>query len=90
MNKTELIHAVSEKTGLSKVDGKKAIEAVIETISEQMKNGNKVTILGFGSFSIINKAARKGVNPKTQQEIKIPARKVVKFKAGSELTEVVK
>lgn len=90
MNKTEFISAVAAEAGLSKVDGKKAVEAMLKTISKEMKKGGKVSILGFGSFSVVEKAARKGVNPKTKQAIKIPARKVVKFKAGADLAKVVK
>lgn len=90
MNKTEFISAIAEKAGLSKVDAKKALDAFIETVSGEMKKGEKVAILGFGSFSVVEKSARTGVNPKTKQAIKIPARKVVKFKPGADLAGVVK
>ncbi|MCC8154083.1 MAG: HU family DNA-binding protein [Tannerellaceae bacterium] len=90
MNKTEFISAVAEKAGLSKVDAKKAVEAFVETVSDELKAGGKVTLLGFGSFSVSEKAARKGVNPKTKQPIDISARKAVKFKAGAELADLVK
>ena len=90
MNKTEFINAVAEKSGLSKVDAKKAVEAFVETVSSELKEGGKVALLGFGSFSVAEKAARKGDNPKTKQPIEIPARKSVKFKAGAELTEIIK
>lgn len=90
MNKTEFINAVAEKSGLSKVDAKKAVEAFVETVSSELKEGGKVALLGFGSFSVAEKSARKGVNPKTKQPIEIPARKSVKFKAGDELTEIIK
>ena len=90
MNKTEFINAVAEKSGLSKVDAKKAVEAFVETVSSELKEGGKVALLGFGSFAVAEKAARKGVNPKTKQPIEIPARKSVKFKAGAELTEIIK
>ncbi|MCD7913789.1 MAG: HU family DNA-binding protein [Tannerellaceae bacterium] len=90
MNKTEFISAVAEKAGLSKVDAKKAMEAFIETVSTELKAGGKVALLGFGSFSVAEKAARKGVNPKTKQPIDIPARKAVKFKAGAELSDLIK
>lgn len=90
MNKTEFINAVAEKSGLSKVDAKKAVEAFVETVSSKLKEGGKVALLGFGSFSVAEKSARKGVNPKTKQPIEIPARKSVKFKAGAELTEIIK
>ena len=74
MNKTEFINAVAEKSGLSKVDAKKAVEAFVETVSSELKEGGKVALLGFGSFSVAEKSARKGVNPKTKQPIEIPAR----------------
>ena len=90
MNKTEFITAVAEKSGLSKVDAKKAVEAFVETVSSELKEGGKVALLGFGSFSVAEKSARKGVNAKTKQPIEIPARKSVKFKAGAELTEIIK
>lgn len=90
MNKTEFINAVAEKSGLSKIDAKKAVEAFVETVSSELKEGGKVALLGFGSFSVAEKSARKGVNPKTKQPIEIPARKSVKFKAGAELTEIIK
>ena len=90
MNKTEFINAVAEKSGLSKVDAKKAVEAFVETVSSELKEGGKVALLGFGSFSVAEKSALKGVNPKTKQPIEIPARKSVKFKAGAELTEIIK
>ena len=90
MNKTEFITAVAEKSGLSKADAKKAVDAFVETVSSELKEGGKVALLGFGSFSVAEKSARKGVNPKTKQPIEIPARKSVKFKAGTELTEIIK
>ena len=90
MNKTEFINAVAEKSGLSKVDAKKAVEAFVVFLSSELKEGGKVALLGFGSFSVAEKSARKGVNPKTKQPIEIPARKSVKFKAGAELTEIIK
>lgn len=90
MNKTEFITAVSEKSGLSKVDAKKAVEAFVETVSQELQTGGKVALLGFGSFSVAEKAARKGVNPKTKEPIEIAARKAVKFKAGAELTDQIK
>ncbi|MCD8268401.1 MAG: HU family DNA-binding protein [Parabacteroides sp.] len=89
MNKTEFINAVSEKSGLSKTDSKKAVDAFIETVSSELKAGGKVALLGFGSFSVAEKAARKGVNPKTKQPIEIAARKAVKFKAGAELNDQI-
>lgn len=90
MNKTEFINAVAEKSGLSKVDAKKAIDAFVDTVSNELKEGGKVALLGFGSFSVTEKSARMGINPKTKQPIEIPARKSVKFKAGAELSELIK
>lgn len=89
MNKTDFINAVSEKSGLSKADAKKAVEAFVETVSNELKEGGKVALLGFGAFSVSEKAARKGVNPKTKEPIEIPARKSVKFKAGAELNDLI-
>lgn len=90
MNKTEFISAVAEKSGLSKVDAKKAVDAFIQTVSSEVKKGEKVALLGFGSFSVVEKSARKGVNPKTKAPIEIPARKTVRFKAGVELAQLIK
>ena len=90
MNKTDFIGEVAGKAGLTKVDAKKAVEAFIKTVEGAVKKGDKVALLGFGSFSVVSKAARKGVNPKTKKPINIPARKVVKFKPGAALAKVVK
>jgi DNA-binding protein HU-beta len=90
MNKTELIAVVAENAGLSKVDTKKAVEAFVDTVSSELKKGEKVALLGFGTFSVSEKAARSGINPKTKEPITIPAHKTVKFKAGAELSESVK
>lgn len=88
MNKTELISAISEKAGLSKADSKKALDAFIETVGEEMKKGGKIALVGFGTYSVSEKAARKGINPRTKETINIPAKKVVKFKAGAELADL--
>lgn len=88
MNKTDLINAIAEKTGLSKVDSKKALEAVVASITEEVKAGGKVALVGFGTFSVTQKAARKGVNPRTKAVINIPAKKTVKFKAGADLASL--
>ena len=90
MNKTEFINAVAEKSGLSKVDAKKAVDAFVETVTSELKAGGKIALLGFGSFSVAEKSARKVVNPRTKEVLDIPARKVVKFKAGAELADIVK
>ena len=86
MNKAELISAMAAESGLSKVDSKKALDAFVASVSKAMKAGDKVSLVGFGTFSVAERAARTGSNPSTKQTIKIPAKKVVKFKAGTELT----
>ena len=88
MNKSELISAIAEKSGLSKVDSKKALDATLETISEEVKSGCKEVLVGFGTFSVSERSARKGINPRTKQPINIPAKKTAKFKAGSELSDL--
>ena len=85
MNKTDFIARVAEKAGLTKVDARKAVETFAEVVAEQLKKGEKVALLGFGTFSVNDKPARQGINPLTKAKIQIPARKVVKFKAGSAL-----
>ncbi len=89
MNKSELIQAVASETGLSKAASKRAIEAVIKSVSGALKKEEKVTLIGFGSFFVKKRNARKGVNPATQKTISIPAQKVVRFKVGSELAKAV-
>lgn len=90
MNKTELVNAIAEKSGLSKVDAKKALDATIEAMGEALAKNDKIALVGFGTFSIVEKAARKGINPRTKETINIPARKTVKFKQGADLTEKMK
>ncbi|MDY6147933.1 MAG: HU family DNA-binding protein [Porphyromonas sp.] len=85
MNKTDFIAAVAEKAGLTKADAQKAVNAFAEVVQEQMQKNEKIALLGFGTFSVTERAARQGINPKTKQQITIPARKTVKFKAGSNL-----
>ncbi|MBP1616231.1 MAG: hypothetical protein H6Q14_58 [Bacteroidetes bacterium] len=87
-NKSELINSIAEKSGLSKADSKKALDAFIVSVSEELKAGGKIALVGFGTFSVTQKAARKGVNPRTKAVIDIPAKKVVKFKAGAEFGEL--
>ncbi|MGI6572687.1 MAG: HU family DNA-binding protein [Fermentimonas sp.] len=88
MNKSELVSAIAEKTGLSKVDAKKALDATLETISEEVKSGGKVVLVGFGTFSVSERSARKGINPRTKEPINIPAKKTTKFKPGSDLSNL--
>ena len=85
MNKTELVAKIAEGAGLSKVDAKKALDATIEAITAAVKAEDKVALVGFGTFSVTKRAARKGVNPANKKVITIPAKKVVKFKAGADL-----
>ena len=89
MNKTELISAVAEKSGLSKADAKKAVDAFVDAVTEELKAGGKVALLGFGTFSVSEKAARTGINPRTKETIEIAARKVAKFKPGAELSVAI-
>jgi len=85
MNKTELIDAIAGESGLSKVNSKKALDAFLTTISNELKKGEKITLVGHGTYQVIEKSARTGINPKTKAPIKIPAKKAVKFKAGANL-----
>lgn len=89
MNKAELIDSIAEGADLSKSDAKKALDAFVSTLSDKLKTGDKISLVGFGSFSVSERSARTGRNPQTGAEIQIPAKKVVKFKAGSELSDSV-
>lgn len=89
MNKAGLIEEISSKTGLTKKDVGNVVNAVVETITSTLKSGKKVTLVGFGSFQVIEKKARRGVNPQTKETIQIPAKKVPKFVAGKGLKEAV-
>ena len=89
MNKTELVEAIAKKTELTKVQAKAALDATLEAMGGALKKGDKVVLIGFGTFQVIKKDARKGINPATKEAIKIPAKKVVKFKAGAELAKMV-
>ena len=90
MNKSELIDAIAEKGGLSKTDAGKALDATIASITEALKSGDTVTLVGFGTFNVKERAARTGRNPQTGEEMQIAASKVPAFKAGKELKEAVK
>ena len=83
MNKTDLVAAVAAQAGLTKVQAQKAVEATVDAIAGALKGGDKVQLVGFGTFSVVEKAAREGVNPATGAKIQIPAKKVAKFKAGA-------
>lgn len=90
MTKAEMIVAVAEKTGMTKKDADKAVCAVIDTITETLKTGDKVALTGFGSFEIKTRAAHAGINPKTKAPITIPESKAPVFKAGKGLKDAVK
>lgn len=85
MNKAELATKISEAVGITKSQASASIDTLIETVAKTIKSGKKVTLIGFGTFSLVKRAARKGRNPKTGEVIKIKARKIAKFKAGNEL-----
>ena len=86
MNKTQLIDAMAAKSGLTKADAKRALEAFMDSTSDALKGGDKVALVGFGTFGVSKWSARSGRNPKTNAAINIPAKNVVKFKAGAELS----
>ena len=83
MYKAELVNAMAEKAGMTKVQAKKALDAMMDTTVETLKKGEKVVLLGFGTFSVVERPARKGRNPRTGEVIKIKASNSVKFKAGA-------
>ncbi|SFD93018.1 HU family DNA-binding protein [Thermophagus xiamenensis] len=89
MNKAQLIEAIAGESGLTKADAKKALDGFIKVTGEALKKGDRIALVGFGSFSVSERSARTGRNPQTGKEIQIPAKKVVKFKAGSELNDAV-
>lgn len=90
MNKAELIESIASDAKISKADAKRALDAFVTNTTKALKKGDRVALVGFGSFSVSKRAARKGRNPQTGKEIKIAAKKVVKFKAGADLTGKVK
>ena len=89
MNKAELVAAVAEKAGLSKKDVEASVKAFTDVIAEELKKGEKVTLVGFGTFEVSERAARTGRNPQTGKEMPIPASKAPKFKAGKALKDMV-
>ncbi len=89
MNKAQLIDAIAGNSGLTKADAKKALDSFITVTGEALKTGDRISLIGFGSFSVSERSARTGRNPQTGKEIQIAAKKVVKFKAGSELSDAV-
>jgi DNA-binding protein HU-beta len=89
MNKAELIDAIAGEAKISKADAGRALDAAITSITKSLKKGDRVALVGFGSFSVAKRAARVGRNPQTGKEIKISTKKVAKFKAGAELSKAV-
>ena len=89
MNKTELIAAMADKTELTKKDTERALKAFIDVVTDELKQGEKVQLVGFGTFEVADRPARQGINPKTKATITIPASKAPKFKAGKALKETV-
>lgn len=85
MNKTDLVNEVAAKANLTKVDAKAAVDAVLESIAQALVNDDKVQLLGFGTFAMVEKPERDGINPRTKEKIKIAARKVCKFKPAAQL-----
>ena len=90
MNKTELVAAVAAKAELSKKDAEAAVNAVFDSVKDALAEGDKVSLIGFGTFSVKTRAARTGLNPRTKERIEIPESKVPAFKAGSALKDAVK
>jgi DNA-binding protein HU-beta len=89
MNKADLVNSISEQTGLTKTKSNQVVDVLTSVIAETLSKGEKVTLVGFGTFTTTDRNARKGRNPKTGEVIEIPAKRVAKFKAGSELTKNV-
>ncbi|MDY0292177.1 MAG: HU family DNA-binding protein [Desulfuromonadaceae bacterium] len=89
MTKTELVNSMAEKAGLSKVDTEKALKAFIDSVTDALQQDDKISLVGFGTFSVSERAARTGKNPQTGATLQIPAAKVPKFKAGKALKDAV-
>ncbi len=89
MNKSELVDAIASESGLTKADSERALKGFMGAVQGALKKGDRVSLVGFGSFSVSKRAAREGRNPQTGKTIKIAAKNVVKFKAGSELADKV-
>lgn len=89
MNKTELITAIAEQAELSKKDSEKALKAFVDVVTEELKKGEKVQLVGFGTFEVSERAAREGRNPQTNEPMSIPASKAPKFKAGKALKDII-
>ena len=89
MNKTELVEKIAESAGISKGDAKKALDATVGAIKDALVAGEKVSLIGFGTFSVNERPAREGINPATKEKITIAAKKVAKFKPGAELADAL-
>ena len=89
MNKSELVEKIAAGAGISKVDAKKALDATVAAIKDALAAGDKVALVGFGTFSVNERPAREGINPSTKEKISIAAKKVAKFKAGAELNDAL-
>ncbi|OFX24342.1 MAG: DNA-binding protein [Bacteroidetes bacterium GWA2_31_9] len=90
MNKAQLVDAIAKDSKLTKADAKKALDSFVKTTTEALTKGERIALVGFGSFTVASRGARTGRNPQTGKEIKIPAKKVVRFKAGADLTGTIK
>lgn len=90
MNKTDLVKAIAEKASLTQAQAKAALDATLESITSALSEGDKISLVGFGTLSVAEKAARTGFNPRTKEPIEIAARKTVKFKAGADLNAAIK
>lgn len=89
MNKTELIEKIATGSELSKADAKKALDATVAAIKDALVAGDKISLVGFGTFSVNERPAREGINPATKEKIQIAAKKVIKFKPGTELNDAI-
>ena len=89
MNKTEFVEKIAAASGLSKADSKKALDAMVATVKDALVAGDKIALVGFGTFAVNERPAREGINPATKAKIKIAAKKVAKFKAGKELNDAL-
>lgn len=89
MNKTELVEVMAQKSGLPKSDSEKALNAFTDTVTAELKKGNKIQLVGFGTFEVADRAARTGTNPQTKEKVEIAACKAPKFKAGKSLKDAV-
>jgi DNA-binding protein HU-beta len=89
MNKTELVEKIAAGAGLSKVDAKKALDATVAAIKDALIAGDKIALVGFGTFAVSERPAREGINPRSKEKIQIAAKKIAKFKAGAELADAL-